>query len=142
MICQKAKCSHGLVYHYFKNVSQIFDELLRSDTYIELSSSLCELDQTKEAYPQITEKVEKLLFIIDESKVMISFALILISDESKKSLFNVFSKLVLQGQKEKTITGGKPEDIVSVFFLLLKGLYQSLLLQDLFRLRLRYYSRI
>ena len=129
MICQKAKCSHGLVYHYFKNVSQVFDELLKSQTYQVLNDDLCNINPNDDAYTQIVSKVEKLLQVVDESNIIISFALIIISDESKKSFYSVFSKLVLQGQKEKTITGGKPEDIVSVFFLSLKGLYQSLLNQ-------------
>ena len=129
MICQKAKCSHGLVYHYFKNVLQVYDELLKSETYEALNTSLSEIDSSKEAYPQIVNKVDKLLSIIDESNILISFSLIIISDESKKSFYSSFAKLVTQGQKEKTVTGGKPEDIVQTFFLLLKGLYQSLLNQ-------------
>ena len=50
MICQKAKCSHGLAYHYFKNVDQIYNELLSSETYKSLYSSLDIFDLTKDVF--------------------------------------------------------------------------------------------
>ena len=129
MICQKAKCSHGLAYHYFKNVEQIYDELLKSKTYKNLFSSLNVIDLNKEAYPQIEELVKKLISIIKQSKTEVAFALIIVNDESKKSLYSSFVKLVDAGQKEGSVTAGKPEDIVSTFYLLIKGLYQTILNQ-------------
>ena len=48
MICQKAKCSHGLAYHYFKNSEQIYSELLSSSTYKDLFSKLNVFDLSKE----------------------------------------------------------------------------------------------
>lgn len=128
MICNKAKCSHGLVYHYFKNVEQIYRELLASETYLNLLKEF-EINLEDEAYPQIEKIVYKFLSLINEGKEIISFALILISNEERKSFYSSFVKLVGNGQKEKTITGGKPEDIVSTFFFTLKGIYQTKLNQ-------------
>ena len=129
MICQKAKCSHGLAYHYFKNVDQIYSELLRSETYKNLFSDLNNFSLEKEAYPQIVEVVKKFLNIVNESKTVISFALIIASDTDKKSFATNLAKLVANGQKEGTVTGGNPSDIVGTFILLIKGLYQTLLNQ-------------
>ena len=36
MIAEKAKCSHGIVYHYYKNTDQVLEKLLKSPTYVEL----------------------------------------------------------------------------------------------------------
>ena len=120
LICQKAKCSHGLAYHYFKNTEQIYNELLTSETYKDLLNKLSNVDVSTNAYAQIENKVRILLSLVNESKALVSFALIIISQEDKKSFFITFSKLVAQGQKEGTVTGGNPSDIVSTFFLLLK----------------------
>ena len=35
MIADKAKCSHGIVYHYYTNTNQILEKLLKSSTYVE-----------------------------------------------------------------------------------------------------------
>ena len=128
MICNKAKCSHGLVYHYFKNVEQIYQELLSSETFLNLNKEF-EINLNDEAYPQIEKIVKKFLSLINESKELVSFALILISNEEKKSFYQAFVKLVGNGQKENSVTGGKPEDIASTFFFTLKGIYQTLLNQ-------------
>lgn len=129
MICQKAKCSHGLAYHYFKNVDQIYNELLSSETYKSLLKSLDSFNNEKDIYSQIVELTDKLLKLTKESRFAIAFALILISDSSKKSFYSNVVKLISDGQKEGLITGGKPVDIVDTYFLVFKGLYQSILNQ-------------
>ena len=40
MICEKAKCSHGIFYHYFTNVNQIYDRLLKSELNLELKNKI------------------------------------------------------------------------------------------------------
>lgn len=129
MICQKAKCSHGLAYHYFKNSDQIYNELLTSNTYKDLFNGLITLDTSLDVYSQIERLVKKLVGLASESKTVVSFALIIVSQEDKKSLYSLFTKIVAQGQKEGTVTGGNPSDIVSTFFFFLKGMYQEILNQ-------------
>lgn len=125
MICQKAKCSHGLAYHYFKNSEQIYFELLSSSTYKDLFSKLNVFDLSKEAYPQLVELVSKLVGLVNESKTILSFVLIILADDNKNSLRSNVTKLISQGQKEGTITGGVPRDIASTLFFFLKGLFLS-----------------
>ena len=129
MICQKAKCSHGLAYHYFKNVDQIYAELLSSETYKTLLKSLDVFDYENDIYSQVVELTKKLMEIVKESRFTVAFALILISDNSKKSFYSDVVKLTSEGQKDGSVTGGKPVDIVDTYFLVFKGLYQSVLNQ-------------
>ena len=43
LIVEKAKCSHGIVYHYFKNTDQILEKLLKKPIYTELKQNLFNL---------------------------------------------------------------------------------------------------
>lgn len=129
MICQKAKCSHGLAYHYFKNVEQIYLELTSSDNYKNLKDSLDCFDYEKDVYSQIYELSKKLVEITKEPRFTVSFALIIISDDSKKTFYSNLIKLVQIGQKDGVVVAGKPADIVDAFLLIFKGLYQSILNQ-------------
>ena len=129
MICQKAKCSHGLIYHYFKNVDQIYQELLTSSTYKNMAEALNKIDVENDSYSQFERLTKKLQEIAKDSRFAVCFALIIISDDSKKSLYSNLLKLVSKGQKEGTITGGNPTDIIDTYFLVFKGLYQSILNQ-------------
>ena len=124
MVSEKAKCSHGLVYHYFKKVEQIYDELIDSESYKELAKEFT-IDLNESAYPQIEKIVRLFLSIVDDSKETIAFTMLLLSDESKKSFYSSFLKLILKGQNDREVTGGKPEDIANCFIYLIKGLYQT-----------------
>lgn len=127
LISQKAKCSHGLVYHYFKNTDAIYEELLTSETYLSLKGSLFVDDKGKYAFEVITQ-IMKVLFDLDSIQD-IAFANILISETGKKSLLEKLTSLVSRGQKEGEVTGGNPKDIVLCAFYLLKGMYLSYLTQ-------------
>lgn len=129
MICQKAKCSHGLAYHYFKNVDQIYDELLSSDTYKSVLSRVDIFDENSDAYSQIIKISKTLVDFVKEPRFVVAFAQIIVSDENKNSFYSRFVKLVSKGQKEGCVTGGNPTDIVGTFFCTLKGLYLSVLNQ-------------
>lgn len=123
LISQKVKCSHGLVYHYFKNTDDIYEELLTSDTYLSLKERLFVDDKGKYAYQVISEIIKNLYDI--DSPVDAAFANIIISETGKKSLFQKMSLLVERGQKEGEVTGGNPKDIVLCVFYLLKGIFLS-----------------
>lgn len=125
MICQKAKCSHGLAYHYFKNSDQIYSELLSSNTYKNLFSNLNLFDLSKDSYFQLVALTNKLVELVNESKTILAFGLIILSSEDKGSLRISVTKLISQGQKEGTITGGTPSDITNTLFLFFKGLFLS-----------------
>ena len=58
-ICEKAKCSHGIVYHYFRNTDQILEKLLKSSTYVELQDKLFNKPEGS-SY----EKIEQIIAIL------------------------------------------------------------------------------
>lgn len=126
-VCQRAKCSHGLVYHYFKNTRQILDELLKSDTYQNVLKSLQNFDNSQEIYSRIEGCVKTFLNLLKTSKTEICFALIILDNKEKKSLYDNLVKLVAAGQKERTIAAGQPSDIVDTFYFFIKGVYLTYL---------------
>lgn len=126
-IADKAKCSHGIVYHYFKNVDEIIAKLLNSKFYIELNKSLNKSYANIKAENAIKSIVLTLLNL--KTTKEIAYGNILISERNKKSLYNNLCNLVLRGQKEGVITGGNPVDIVETFFFTLKGIYLNSLLK-------------
>lgn len=128
-VSQSAKCSHGLVYHYFKNVDEILAELKSSETYQQLYEQITKIDFEAETYSQIVEIINRFLKIAKEKKELVAYTLIIISNESKKSFYSNFLKLIEKGQNERVITGGNPKDIADCFFLLIKGIYHQTLNQ-------------
>lgn len=129
MICQKAKCSHGLIYHYFKNTDQVYQELLTSNTYQSLFESLNSFNAESDTYSTFEKLTKQLQNIAKDSRFAVCFALLIISDDGKKSFYSNLLKLVSKGQKEGVVTGGNPVDILDTYFLVFKGLYQSILNQ-------------
>ena len=127
LITEKAKCSHGIFYHYFKNTDQILDALLKSSTYIELKKSL--FPQEGSNYEKIQEILSILLDVSKETFEKVCFLNIIIKDREKTSLYAQLIKLVKEGQTAGSIIGGEPAQLVDSIFLLLKGLYLTFLLE-------------
>ena len=127
LIAEKAKCSHGIVYHYFKNTDQIFEKLLKNPVYIELKSHLFSVAGS--SYEKI-EQILSILLDISEKRIdIICYLNMLIKERDKNSLFALFAKLVKDGQSSETIVAGEPTNLVESIFLLLKGLYLSFILE-------------
>jgi AcrR family transcriptional regulator len=127
-ICEKAKCSHGIVYHYFRNTQQILDTLLKAQTYVELKQKLFVFDGGS-SYEKIEQVVSVLLNVSLKRIDVVSYLNMLIKERGKDSLYNLLSKLIRDGQIAGAIIGGEPFELVDSVFLLLKGLYLSLLLE-------------
>ena len=129
-ICAAAKCSHGLVYHYFKDTDAIFDELKKSLTYKKILMKLDYKTNDKYAIECIRYFVNVFVDIAkSKSNNEIAFANIILSDDDKNSFNNELVKLVARGQKEGDVTGGDPKDIAFCFVNLLKGIYLQFLTQ-------------
>lgn len=127
-ICEKAKCSHGIVYHYFRNTQQILDTLLKAQTYIELKQKLFVFDGGS-SYEKIEQVVSVLLDVSLKRIDVVSYLNMLVKERGKDCLYNLLSKLIRDGQIAGAIIGGEPSELVDSVFLLLKGLYLSLLLE-------------
>ena len=128
MICEKAKCSHGIVYHYFKNTDQILEKLLKNPTLLELQTKLNGA-KNGSSYDKIEEILSVMLDVSPTKFETVCYLNMIIKNNEKTSLRNSLTKLIKDGQAAGTIIGGEPSQLVDSVFLLLKGLYLTFLLE-------------
>lgn len=127
LIADKAKCSHGLVYHYFRNVDEVFNALLKSPFYIELREKLFSFEGSN--YEKIEQILSVLLDVSEKKIENVCYLNILLKERDKNSLFVYMAKLAKDGQVSGSIIGGDVSQLVESIFLLFKGLYLSFLLE-------------
>ena len=127
-ICEKAKCSHGIVYHYFRNTEQILERLLKSTTYVELNNKLFNI-QEGSSYEKIEQILTILLDVSPQKFEEVCYLNMIIKNSEKTSLRSLLTKLIKDGQTAGSIVGGEPSSLVDSVFLLLKGLYLTFLLE-------------
>ena len=126
-ISEKAKCSHGIVYHYFRNTDQILNILLKSSTYVELKEKL--FNSEGSSYEKIEHIISVLLDVSQKQFEKVCYLNIIIKDKDKNSLHFLLTKLVKEGQTAGSIVGGDAVQLVDSIFLLLKGVYLTFLLE-------------
>ena len=127
-ISEKAKCSHGIVYHYYKNTDQILEALLKSPTYVDLRNKLFFPDDGS-SYEKL-EQIISILIDVSESKFEnVCYLNMIIKERDKGSLFMQLTKIVREAQISGSVVAGDPSELVNSLFLLLKGLYLSFLLE-------------
>ena len=127
-ICEKAKCSHGIIYHYFKNTKQILETLLKSSTCIELKQKLFSFDGGS-TYEKIEQIISTLLDVSPKQLDVVSYLYMIIKERGKESLYNLLYKLLHDGQIGGSIVAGEPSELTDSIFLMLKGIYLSFLLE-------------
>ena len=127
-ISERAKCSHGIVYHYFRSTDQILEKLLKSSTYVELTNRLF-VEPSGSSYEKIEQIVSVLLDVSMKKFENVCYLNMIIRNREKGSLYVSLTKLIKDGQSAGSIVGGEPSQLVDSVFLLLKGLYLSFLLE-------------
>ena len=127
LIVEKAKCSHGIVYHYFKNTDQILEKLLKKPIYTELKQKLFNVEGS--SYEKISQIISVLLDVSKEKFENVCYLNMIIKENDKTSLRVFLTKLIRDGQISGTIIGGDPSQLVDSVFLLLKGTYLTFLLE-------------
>ena len=127
LIVEKAKCSHGIVYHYFKNTDQILEKLLKKPIYAELKQKLFNVEGS--SYEKISQIISVLLDVSKEKFENVCYLNMIIKENDKTSLRFFLTKLIRDGQISGTIIGGDPSQLVDSVFLLLKGTYLTFLLE-------------
>ena len=127
LIVEKAKCSHGIVYHYFKNTDQILEKLLKKPIYSELKQKLFNVEGS--SYEKISQIISVLLDVSKEKFENVCYLNMIIKENDKTSLRVFLTKLIRDGQISGTIIGGDPSQLVDSVFLLLKGTYLTFLLE-------------
>ena len=128
MICEKADCSHGIIYHYFRNTDQILEKLLKNPTFLDLQSRLNGI-KGGSSYEKIEEILSILLDVSAAKFEAVCYLNMIIKNNDKTSLRATLTKLIKDGQAAGTIIGGEPAQLVDSVFLLLKGLYLTFLLE-------------
>ena len=115
-ICEKAKCSHGLIYHYFKNSDEIYAVLLKTDIIKNLNECL----KTKKE----NEALDDLKIIVNELDVVLQndenvpFVMLFLDQPVFK---NTIETLVKKGQKEGKVSSGDPKDVFRTCYYIYKG---------------------
>ena len=127
-ICEKAKCSHGIVYHYYRNTDQILETLLKSSTFVEIKHRLFENPEGS-SYEKIEEIVSVLLDVSEKQIENVCYLNMLIKDRDKGSLFIHLGKLIREAQASESIVAGDPNQLVDSVFFLVKGIYLTFLLE-------------
>ena len=127
LIVEKAKCSHGIVYHYFKNTDQILEKLLKKPIYAELKQKLFNVEGS--SYEKISQIISVLLDVSKEKFENVCYLNMIIKENDKTSVRVFLTKLIRDGQISGTIIGGDPSQLVDSVFLLLKGTYLTFLLE-------------
>ena len=127
-ICEKAKCSHGIIYHYYRNSDQVLQTLLKSDTYLKLKANLLN-DREASSYEKIEDIMGILLDVSLKQFENICYLNMIIKDREKGSLFAYLVKLVKEAQISGLVVAGDPPQLVESVFFLLKGLYLTFLLE-------------
>ena len=127
-ICEKAKCSHGIVYHYYRNTDQILETLLKSSTYVEIKHRLFG-NPKGSSYEKIEEIVSVLLDVSEKQIENVCYLNMLIKDRDKGSLFIHLGKLIREAQASESIVAGDPNQLVDSVFFLVKGIYLTFLLE-------------
>ena len=128
MICEKADCSHGIIYHYFRNTDQILEKLLKNPTFLDLQAKLNGI-KGGSSYEKIEEILSILLDVSSAKFEDVCYLNMIIKNNDKTSLRATLTKLIKDGQAAGTIIGGEPAQLVDSVFLLLKGLYLTFLLE-------------
>lgn len=127
MIADKAKCSHGIVYHYYRNTDQILEKLLKSSTYVELRQLLFNVEGS--SYEKIEHIISTLLDVSKDKFENVCYFNMIIRENDKTSLRFLLTKLIKDGQTANSIIGGDPNQLVDSVFLMLKGIYLTFLLE-------------
>ena len=127
-ICERAKCSHGIIYHYYRNSDQVLQTLLKSETYLQLKANL--FSETEgSSYEKIEDIMRILLDVSKKQFENICYLNMIIKDKEKGSLFAYLVKLVKEAQISNLVVAGDPSQLVESVFFLLKGLYHTFLLE-------------
>ena len=118
-ICKVANISHGLFYHYFKDVNEIYLEINNDEKIIEIKNNLLLFNKSIGLLAH--QKINKIIDYIEEylsKRNNRDLILFVINDKSFK---DDLSSLLEFGQRQGEITGGKPLDIASLIISFLIG---------------------
>ena len=137
MICEKAKCSHGLLYHYFRDTDNVLFNIKKIDSYIDTKALLLEVVENHSPIDSIYQILQHTNNALNNAKnEKVSLLYLIINDDEKNSFKSTLINHVKNGQNFNQIVAGKPENIVSVYINQLNGVLLKKLLQKSYKLEI------
>lgn len=134
MICEKAKCSHGLLYHYFRDANNVLFNIRKTDTYLNLKAELLSIVDNDSAIDSVYQIVRHVNDCVEKAKNEdYGLLYLVINEEEKTSFKNTLIGYVKKGQIQNQIVAGKPENIVSIFINQINGVLLKKLLQKSYK---------
>ena len=131
MICEKAKCSHGLLYHYFRDANNVLFNIKKMPMYVALKEKILSYENNEHPLDSIYQILTSVNSIVSKAKTdEVAALVIILSDEEKENVKSHIVSLVKDGQKCGLVCAGKPEDICNIYIhqnmaVLLKKLLQK-----------------
>ena len=138
MICEKAKCSHGLLYHYFKDANNVLQTIKKSERFLSLQTTLLDyVDNGSQidAIYQIISSVNSAVLKVKNDDVSILY--LVLNNHEKISFKSSLASLVKEGQKNGQVTAGKPEDLVLIYINYLSGVLLKKILQKSYKIEIQ-----
>ena len=118
MVSDKANCSHGLIYHYFDNVEELYSNALNSQKVLDLKGQIFLVREEALANDELYRITKVLLSLLDKNCYHL---LLILIENDINSLRHYLVKLISEGQTTKDIVGGDPIDIADAYLYIFKG---------------------
>lgn len=135
MICEKAKCSHGLLYHYFRDANNVLFNIKKQSSFVELKNELLNTVDNGSPIDSIYQILQHTNSAILKSKTdTFSMLYLIINDDDKSSYKSTLVELVKKGQSAGQVVAGKPVDIVNVYINQNNGVLLKKLLQKSYKI--------
>ena len=128
MVADEAKCSHGLLYHYFHNVDEIYQNIVNSLEIKNLKEKLFLVREEVTAGQELYIITKKLIDNLGLDRISSSRLLLVMNENGTGSLREHLAKLIKEGQNEKDVVGGDPDDVAKTYLLVFKGYLLNYLL--------------
>ena len=87
MICEKAKCSHGLLYHYFRDTDNVLFNIKKLDSYVDTKTLLVDVIDNQSPIDSIYQILQHTNDALDKAKNDKVSLLYLIINEDEKNSF-------------------------------------------------------
>lgn len=137
MICEKAKCSHGLLYHYFRDTNNVLFNIKKSERYLALKDKILTIKDNGSPIDSIYQIIQTMNGLIAAAKQDdISLLILLMQDDDKDGVKSTLTSTIKQGQKDGQICAGKPEEICNIYLNQNIGVLYRKLLQKSYKIEI------
>lgn len=137
MICEKAKCSHGLLYHYFRDANNVLFNIKKLDAFSSLKEKALKVVDNGSPIDSIYQILNNVNSILSKLKGDdIPMLYLIINDDDKNSFKSKVYEIIKNGQKSGQIVAGKPDDIAGIYIDQINGVLLKKLLQKSYKIEI------